>query len=144
MLLSDQRPSLRLVVDLLAGAVDAHLNPQSVGQTAGAKGETTMSKLLAHCHPQEVTGAEYRKSAVFMLGGTLVLSVIYIGLKRAFGDHALVDAFGVSTFPIAMILSSWRTYFKPYSSQARVVLIVAMIAAVFVISLVASLVAERI
>jgi hypothetical protein len=144
MLLSDQRPSLRLVVDVLAGAIDAHLNPQLAPAESGhRKGETTMSTLFAHCRAQELTAAEYRQSAAVMIGATLVLSGIYLGLKRAFGDTAWIDAFGVSTFPTAVLLSSWKTYFKPYSRTARTIMIVGTAALVFVLSLVATFVAER-
>jgi hypothetical protein len=140
-LIAASRPSVRLTLDLIAGAIDARLNPQwPPGHPAGGtrQGETTMKLLFAHCQPADITPAEHRRSAVWMLGGTLILSVAYITLKRIFGDTPVVDAFGVSTFPIAVLVSSRDTYFKRYSRAARTVIIGTCATIVFLISLLAS------
>ena len=79
-----------------------------------------------------------------MLGGTLILAVAYILLKRAFGDTIVIDAFGVSTFPIAVLLSSRDTYFKRYSSAARSIIIGTCATIVFLLSLLASFLADLI
>jgi hypothetical protein len=79
-----------------------------------------------------------------MLGGTLILVLAYISLKRVFGDSLVVEAFGVSTFPIAMLVSSRDTYFKRYSRAARNVIIGTCATIVFLISLLASFLADLI
>lgn len=145
-LLSAERPTIRLALDLIAGAIDARLNPQRpLGKPAGGadRKEPTMGRPY-FCQPSDVGAAEYRKSMIGMLGGTLLLSAIYIALKRTTGDNPIVDAFGISAFPIALLLSGRTTYFKPYSPRARAVIIGASIVAVFLISLFACIIASRI
>jgi hypothetical protein len=145
-LIATERPSVRLALDLIAGAIDARLNPQSPpGHPAGApRGGTAMERLFAHCQPSESTPAEQRRSVAWMLGGTLVLVVAYISLKRAFGDTLLVDALGVSLFPISLLVSGHETYFKPYSRAARTIIIGTCSAVVFLLSLLAAFVANLI
>ncbi|HEY7497619.1 MAG TPA: hypothetical protein VH740_03865 [Vicinamibacterales bacterium] len=136
--LAEQPTTMRLVFDLLAGAIDAWMYPQSSAGAAGAtasKGETAVTKLLTYCQPHEITSAEYNRSVVWMLGTTVVLSGIFLALRRALGDNILVDAFGVSTFPVAVLVSSWATYFKRYSKTARVAIIAGLGAIVFFLSL---------
>ena len=140
-LIAAERPSVRLALDLIAGAIDARLNPQwPPEQPAGGtrQGERTKKTLFAHCQPSESTAAEQRRSIAWMLGGTLVLALAYLALKRAFGDTLVVDAFGVSTFPIALLVSGHETYFKPYSRAARSVIIGTLAAIVFLVSLLAA------
>ena len=146
-LIAAERPSVRLALDLIAGAIDARVNPQwPPGQPPGGtgQGETTMGRLFASCQPTDITPAEQRRSAAWMLGGTLILAVAYILLKRAFGDTIVIDAFGVSTFPIAVLMSSRDTYFKRYSSAARSIIIGTCATIVFLLSLLASFLADLI
>jgi hypothetical protein len=139
-LIADQPKTIRLAFDLIAGAIDARLHPQlSAGPTGppATKGETVVTRILTHCQPHEITSAEYRRSVVWLLGTTILLSGLYIGLKRAFGDSPLIEAFGISTFPIAILASSWETYFKRYSKTARLAIIAGLGAIVFFVSLAA-------
>jgi hypothetical protein len=138
-LVADQPVTIRLAFDLIAGAIDARLHPQftAISADAPAGKGAVVANLLTACRPHEITPAEYRRSAVWMLGLTMVLAGVYLALKRAFGDNPLIDAFGVSTFPVAVLASSWETYFKRYSRAARVAIIGGLGALVFVISLAA-------
>lgn len=141
-LIADQPKTIRLAFDLIAGAIDARLHPQlSAGATDApvSKGETVVTKLLTACHPHEITSAEYRRSVAWLFGMTIVLSGIYIALKRAIGDNPFIEAFGVSTFPVAVLASSWETYFKRYSRAARLAIIGGLGAIVFLMSLAADL-----
>jgi hypothetical protein len=137
---ADQPKTVRLAVDLIAGAIDARLNPQfSAGarEASAGKGETAVTRLLTHCQPHDITTADYRYSVVSMLGTTIALAGLYLALKHAFGDDPFIEAFGVSTFPFAVLVSSWGTYFKRYSMTARLTLIAGLSAIVFVLSLAA-------
>lgn len=144
LLLESEPRSLRRVVDLVAGAVDARLNPQWTPHPNAARreGAMTMASLFAHCRPVGITDAEYRRSVVWMLGGTLVLALVYLGLKRMTGENVVVEAFGISAFPIVTLIASRGTYFKPYSTAAQTVLILGTGALVFALSLLAALVAR--
>jgi hypothetical protein len=144
-LVANETPTLRLAVDLIAGAIDARLNPQiPLQRTANGpvEGGTTMRKMIAHCYPSEISTADQWRSAAWMLGGTLGLVVVYMALKATFGKTLVIDAFGTSAFPIALIFSMRDTYFKPYSRAARGVLIGLLMALVFGLSLLGAVLAE--
>jgi hypothetical protein len=137
-LIADQPGTVRLAIDLIAGAIDARLHPQlskaDAGTTAG-RGETAVTKLLTHCQPHDITTADYKRSAALMIGMTMALAGIHLGLKRAFGGNLAIEAFGISTFPVAVLASSWGTYFKRYSTAARLAIILGFGAIVFLLSL---------
>jgi hypothetical protein len=139
--LAGQPVTLRLVVDLVAGAVDARINPQLSARRSNAlesNGGTAVTKLLTHCQPQDMTQSDYLRSVVVLFVTTVVLAGAYMQLKRTFGDHPVVDAFGSSTFPVAVLASSWDTYLKRYSRVARLSIILGMGGLVFLIGLAAS------
>jgi hypothetical protein len=143
--LADQPVTLRLIVDVLAGAVDAHINPQVSSKATNApdaRGGTAVTKLLTHCQPQDITASDYSRSVVVLFGTTIVLAMLHIQLKRALGDHPFVDAFGASTFPIAVLASSWGTYFKRYSLAAKLSFVLGLGALVFLISLSAAVIGK--
>jgi hypothetical protein len=144
-LLAAQPLTLRLVLNLIAGAIDARLEPTWLRTTAQpiGQGDTAMSKLLSACQPEDFTRAEQLRSAGWMLGGTVVLTAIYIALKRQFGEIAIIEAFGFSLFPTAVTLSMRSLYLKRYSAAAASVIMFATIVIVFGMSLVAVLVSER-
>jgi hypothetical protein len=143
-MLAAEPHTLRGAVDLLAGAIDAHLNPQWTPRAAapgGERGDVMMSRRLSHCHPADVTAAEYRRSIVWLLTGSFVLALAYVGLSGVAGDHALVEGFGMAAFPLALVLSSGGTFFKKYSPAARRLLMAGVSALVLAISIVAALLA---
>jgi len=144
-LLSTEPVTLRLVLDLIAGAVDARLHPQPVFRRAPAAGEETftMSTIFAHCQPAHVDPADQRRGAVLVLSLSFILALGYIALKRWTGDNLVVDAFGISSFPAALMISSWNTYLKPYSTAAKATIIVGTIAIVFGLSIVSALLFPR-
>jgi len=141
-LLSSEPVTLRLVLDLVAGAVDARLNPQLVCRRSPAAGEEslTMFSILPHCKPAHIDAADHRRSAVLVLVLTLAFAIGYILLKRLTVNDIIVDAAGISSFPAALIISSWNTYLKPYSVAAKVTIIVGMVAIMFGLSLAAALI----
>jgi hypothetical protein len=140
-LIADQEASVRLVVDLIAGAIDARINPQPLrDDTVGSPddGGTTMTKSILHCDTarlQQLSAADQWKGVAWMLGGTLALAVAHIALRWTFGSTLLIDAFGTSVFPFAVVLAMRGTYFRPYSASARAVMIGGLMLAVFLLSL---------
>jgi hypothetical protein len=144
-MLADQPVTLRLIVDLIAGAVDARINPQLSSAARNAlesNGGTAVTRILTHCQPQDITQSEYLRSVVVLFATTIALAGAYMQLKRTFGDHPVIDAFGSATFPISVLASSWETYLKRYSRVARLALILGMGALVFLIGLAAAFIGE--
>jgi hypothetical protein len=120
LLLMQQRRSLRTLVDLLAGAVDARLNPQPAAAPAAAchEGVKTMST-VTWCNPTGATVRDQWRSAGWMAGGTLVLTLIGVALQLRIGPNSFSEGLLYSAFPASMMLSTQCTYLQRYSSAAR-------------------------
>ena len=132
-LLDAEKPSLRTYVDLIAGAVDARLNPQSTpAQRAGHKEGNQMVKAF-RCAPAGVSVADQWRSAAWMVGGSLVLISISLVLQQQIGRNAFSESLLYSAFWASLMLSMECTYLKRYSRSARVVMSVG--GAVFIIGL---------
>jgi len=137
-MLADEKPSLRLVVDLLAGAIDARLNPQSIAQGA------SMSTPLFRCAPVAATRADMRKSNLTMLGGTLAFALLYIAARHQFpAARPYLDTLAYASFSLPVVIGSYWTQLKPYDPRVRVVLILAMCAVIVGILLAATAIAVR-
>ena len=121
-LLAAEKPSLRTYADLIAGAVDARLNPQAKpAERAGQKEGNMMVKVL-RCAPAGVTVADQWRSAAWMIGGSIVLTVIGIILRQQIGPNAFSESLLYSSFFASLMLSSECTYLKRYSPSARTVM----------------------
>jgi hypothetical protein len=105
-LLASQRFSIHAMVDLIAGAIDAWLEPQRIRTpepvTTGPKeGETmigTMVKL--GCARGSVAPEDVRKSLAVNIGGTLLLTFVWMMLLLRLENRTYVDAF----FPLAFLV----------------------------------------
>ena len=122
-LLADQRVSLRTYVDLLAGAIDARLNPQvrSDIESGCFQGVTTMTK-TAICNPVGLTTADQVRSGAWMIGGSLLMVAAATLLRLALGPNAWSEALVYGAFPASLMLSMESTYLKCYSRTARSVM----------------------
>ena len=144
-LLAAEKPSLRTYADLIAGAIDARLNPQSqaplpAGATKGAEKMTRAFK----CAPAGVTMADQWRSAAWMVGGSLTLTAFGIWLKMQIGANALSEGLMYSAFPAALMLSSECTYLKRYSPTARRIMAVGGALLVVLVTWGAAALAQRI
>jgi len=139
-LVGSQPVSLRALVDLVAGAVDARLNPQlaCAATGVGAEGLETMSRSL--CAIEGVTVRDQWRSAGWMVGGSLVLILVALGLKLRIGSNPISEAFVNAAFPASLVLSMECTYLKRYSSVARATISIGGAALIVLIMLAASLV----
>ena len=122
-MLGDQPLTLRAATDLLAGAIDARLNSQwtRASTPADTKG-ATMSTRMLRCTPVGVTRAEEWRSAAWMVGGSLVLTLISIALQAMWRENSLSESLLYAAFPASLMLSNECLYFKPYSRAARLTL----------------------
>lgn len=94
-LLGSQPFSLHAVIDLIAGAIDAWLEPQKIPMQpeAGQEGVTmigTMMKLGCTESGGRVTREDAWKSVAVMLGGTLLLTALWMLLPIRTGDRTYV------------------------------------------------------
>ena len=129
-MLADRGFSLRIAVDLVAGAIDAWLHPTAtLAAASAAEPKTTEERTMLNriasldCRAAfgvEITKQEQWKSTGVAVGGTLVLTLIWMAVHARIGDNDYVDALSVMPFIIPLLLSMRYTYLKnrPGSVQA--------------------------
>jgi hypothetical protein len=122
-LLATRQLSMRTVADLIAGAIDARLNPQlgapkAVDVTEGAQKMTNVFR----CNPAGVSVQDQWRSAAWMIGGSIVLTLTALGLQWQVGQNSFSEGLLYSAFPASLMLSSECTYLKRYSRPARTVM----------------------
>lgn len=119
-LLVAQKPTLRTFADLVAGAIDARWNPQLAppDRSQTSKGAERMVSVF-RCSTEGVTGADQRRSAAWMVGGSAVMAVLALTLQYVLGSNSFSEGLLYAAFPASLMLSSECTYFKRYSGVAR-------------------------
>lgn len=151
--LIDSQPfSLQAVIDLVAGAIDAWIEPQNIpmqSAPAGKEGMTmigTMMKLgCAEAHAgSQVTRKDARKSAAVMLGGTVLLTALWMALHIRLGNRTYVDAFSAMAFLVPYLFSMRYTSLKGRSLATQSIFIGGMILMLTLIFGVAGLIASKI
>ena len=119
-LLAAQKLSFRTVADLVAGAIDARLNPKRIPAVdAGQKTGVEQMVRAFRCAPEGVSLTDQWRSAAWMVGGSLVLTLVGLGLKVQIGSNSFSEGLMYAAFPASLMLSSECTYFKRYSPAAR-------------------------
>lgn len=122
--------SLRTAVDLVAGAIDVWLHPSETLAAArmsqSKEEEKTMVNRIARLAcglPDGVTASDQWKSAGVMIGGTIILTLIWMAVRRQMGDNPYVDSLGVMPFLIPMLFSMRYTYLKGRPAAVQAVFI---------------------
>ena len=131
-LIGAQPFSLHAVIDLMAGAIDAWLEPQKIPmqQDATQEGEMmigTMMKLGCAGSGGRVTREDAWKSAAVMLGGTLLLTALWMAMRVRFGARTYADAFSAMAFLVPYLFSLRYTSLKGRSLRTQSIFIGGMI-----------------
>ena len=140
-LLATQPASVRTVIDLVAGAVDAWFNPQSstAGTTADAKGAGAMVpkmlQLKSAGYGPDVTVADGLKAAAVTIGGTLVLVGVLTAAIRLYGKNPYFESLMAMGWLLPFIFSQHYTYLKGRPARVQAVLIGGPAAIVIAIAL---------
>lgn len=142
-LVASERRSFRLFLDLLAGAIDARLDPQPIPSTSPSTKETPVSSILRICASSGFSTTDLRRSAVWMLGGSIGFAAIGIGLQLLFNKTVLSQTFIYAAYPMALVLSGRSTYFKQYSGAARTLMTLAGVLGMFAFFLAVTFIAHR-
>ena len=152
-LIREQRWSAGLVVDVVAGAIDARLHPQrpvSVdANETHTEGEKHMlakvMKLRCAGFGPNVTARDQRISVAVTLGGTIVLTLIWMRIRVMYGgDNPYIDAFSVMPFLVPYVLTMPLTSLKGRSRAAQAVFVGGMLLVLTAIALVSGFIAARI
>lgn len=129
-MIAGRRFSFRVAIDLVAGAIDVWLHPSatlaaaSAAEPATAVEKTMLSRIArfdcAGALGPDVTRADRVKANVMTLGGTLVLTLIWMSAHIKVGDKAYLDALSPMAFIVPMLVSMRYTSLKhrPASVQA--------------------------
>lgn len=128
-LLATQPASFRTAIDLVAGAVDAWLNPQSSTATMAAdpKGEgamvAKMLKLRYTGNGSDYTGADALKAAGVTIGGTLAVVLALTWAMARYGKNDYLAAFLGVSWVVPFLFSQRYTDLKGRSGRVQAVLI---------------------
>ena len=131
-LIGAQPFSFHAVIDLIAGAIDAWLEPQKIplqsdGRQEGVTMIGTMMKLGCGGSGVRVTREDAWKSAAVSLGGTLLLTALWMALHFRLGDRTYVDAFSAMAFLVPYLFSMRYTSLKGRSPRTQSIFIGGMI-----------------
>jgi hypothetical protein len=127
-LIGSQPFSLHAVIDLIAGAIDAWIEPQKIPLQPDARQEGvtmigTMMKLGCAGSGERVTREDTRKSLAVMLGGTLLLTALWMVMHIRLGDRTYVDAFSAMAFLVPYLFSLRYTSLKGRSLRTQSIFI---------------------
>jgi hypothetical protein len=118
----------RLLLDILAGALDARFSPQPQVARSGAgaaDGGGRVMKLLAiGCETRRLTRSEALAWAAVQILVTVGLTLFYIAMNRMWGSKTVwIQAFGLAVFPMATVIATVYAYSRGHSPLARALLL---------------------
>jgi hypothetical protein len=140
-LIAVQPMSFRTAVDLVAGAVDAWLNPQAstAVTTTDAKGAGAvlpkMLQLRSGGQGPDVTVADSLKAAAVTIGGTLALVAVLTGFIKIYGKNPYFESLLAMGWLVPFLFSQHYTYLKGHPARVQAVLIGAPAVIVIAIAL---------
>ena len=149
-LMAAQPFSIATVVDVVAGAIDAWIDPQqSTSRPASdAGGERPMVpsgvKLRCAGAGSPVTAADARKAAVVTVGGTLFLTLLWGWGQQRYPDNPYLDAMVLMAFMPPYLVSLRYTSLKGRPGSVQAVFVISQLLAVTAIILGAAWLGERI
>lgn len=119
--LIDAQPfSLHASIDLIAGAIDAWVEPQKIATEEGVNMIGTAMKPGCAGSGVRVSREDARKSAVVMLGGTLLLTAVWMVMHiKRIGDRTYVDSLSAMAFLVPYVFSLRYTSLKGRSLRTQ-------------------------
>jgi hypothetical protein len=128
-LLAAQPMSFRTAVDLVAGAVDAWLNPQSstTVTTTDAKGAGAMLpkmlQLKSGGYGPDLTVSDSLKAAAVTIGGTLAVVGVLTWAIKLYGKNPYFESLLAMGWLVPFLFSQHYTYLKGRPARVQAVLI---------------------
>ena len=144
--------SLAVAIDLIAGAIDVRLHPAATMAAASAASSTDEEKTMltriarlncAGALGPDVTKADHQKSAAAMIGGTLVLTLVWMAARARFRENDYFDELSVMPFIVSLLFSMRFTYLKNRPGSVQAAFIVGFSLVVLAIMLAAGWLADR-
>jgi hypothetical protein len=143
-LIATQPASFGMAVDLVAGAIDAWIYPQSSTAVAptDAKGAGAMvsQMLQLRCagHGPDVTKADKMKAAGIVIGGSLLAAIAYTWATARYGRAPYVESLFLVSWLVFFAVSQHYTTWKGRPALVQAVLIGGQTAVVIAIALAAA------
>ena len=155
-MIAGRRFSFRIAIDLVAGAIDVWLHPSatlaaasaaSAAEPTTAEERTMLSRIArfdcAAMMGTKITKADEWKASGMTVGGTVVLTLIWMAFHRRIGDNAYVDSLSFMTFIVPLLFSMRYTYLKGRPGSVQAVFIGGLFAPVAAVMLGAGWVAAQ-
>jgi hypothetical protein len=128
-----------VVFDLLAGALDAHLERSHHAHlTRASAGGSTMRWPSFACTTPTMSRAEALRRALLTIGITVAISSFYIWVNRMWGDRLWIEALGIASFPLAYMALAIPTCWRERSLAGRVLRIGTLAVLIYLGSLLAA------
>jgi hypothetical protein len=139
--LASQRASVGLILDVFAGAVDAHLYPQiQNSQSKAIQGDDTMTlEMLQRCAAggPKLTPRDKRIASLTMIVTALVMAVLYIGLTKIYHAVPAVEALFYASFPALALIYEQAAYLRKRSRLTQTFVLGAGFSAIYLVILAA-------
>jgi hypothetical protein len=145
--LARQRASVGLVLDVLAGAIDAHLYPQIQNSNSKPiKEEDTMTLLmLQRCAAggPKLSPRDQRIASFFMILSALVMAVLYIALTKIYHSAPAVQAVGYASFPALCLVHGEAAYLRKRPWLTQVFILVGGLSGMYLFMLAVCVIGNR-
>jgi len=143
-LLAAQPASLRTAIALVAGAVDAWLNPQSstAAMAVDPKGQgrtiVMMLKLRDAGCGAKPTRADAIKAAAVTIGGSLAVVLALMWAKARYGENPYLKSLALVSWMVPMLFGLSYTELKGHSGRVKAAFVGGLSAIVIAIALAAA------
>ncbi len=150
--LASQRASVGLILDVLAGAVDAHLYPQiqqSYSRQINSKltnGDDTMTlEMFERCAAggPKLSPQDRRIASIFMTLSALVMASLYIWLTKIYHAAPAVEALFYASFPFLGLVYEQTAYLRKRPWLTQIFLLGAGFLALYLFMLAACVVGSK-
>jgi hypothetical protein len=145
--LASQPASLGMVLDVLGGAIDAHLYPQIQNSNSQPiKEEDTMTLLmLQRCSAGglKLSPRDQRIASLFMILSALVMAVLYIALTKIYHSAPAVQAVGYASFPALCLVYGEAAYLRKRPWLTQVFILVGGLSGMYLFMLAVSVIGSR-
>jgi hypothetical protein len=145
--LENQPVSLGLLMDVIGGAVDARLHPQSqILQTSKVKGDDTMTNaMLQRCAAggPKLSPRDQRIAGTFMILSALIIAGAYVALTKIYHSIPAVQALGYTSFPALSLIYTQAAYLRKRSVLTQVLICVSGLTALYLFMLASCLIAAK-
>jgi hypothetical protein len=136
-LLASEPQTPRLVLDVLAGALDARLNARLGTRVAkpaavASRGLALIGGLSFRCGaaPRQ-TRAEMLVSSLVLAGLMVGLTALYVAMRHTYGSALWVEALGFAALPLSLAVWAAQIQWKGTSWAARTVLFLIVVTLAF-------------